>query len=117
MNTFLNQLPSALRNVQVPQSLNEFKNMDTKSQLVFTGLAGVGTFVSIKVINKMFGSDPLGKTSALLGKFKVQESSRKIDVNEMIDGYNELHDDATKSLEERNAGYTSLVNAYYELAT
>ena len=117
MNGLVNNLPEALRKVQLPKSFGDFKNMNMRDQLILTGMAGVGTFVSLKVINKLFGTDPLGRTGELLGKFAVQESSRQIDVNQMIDQYNDLHDDNSKSLNERNSAYTTLVSAYYELAT
>lgn len=117
MNNLMDHLPTALRNIQVPKSFGEFKGMDTQSQLIFTGAATVGTYATLKIVNKMFGTDPLGRTGELFGKFAVQESSRKIDVEKMIDGYNDLHDDDSQGLEARNSAYTALVSAYYELAT
>ena len=52
-----------------------------------------------------------------MGKFAVQEKKRNIEVNDFIDTYNNLHDDSKAGLEGRNNSYTTLVNAYYELAT
>jgi sterol 24-C-methyltransferase len=71
----------------------------------------------LRFINALFGVDPLGRTNELFGKFAVQEKKRKINVNNMIDGYNDLHDDEKAGVTGRNQSYTSLVNAYYELAT
>ena len=65
----------------------------------------------------MFGTDPLGRTIELFGKFFSQEKKRNISVDKWIDNYNELHDDDKTGLENRNLDYTTLVNAYYELAT
>ena len=57
----------------------------------------------------------------ILNKFFVQEGKRNISVNEFIDEYNELHvdddNDAAAGGKKRNTSYTTLVNAYYELAT
>ena len=47
----------------------------------------------------------------------MQEGKRKINVDDMINTYNNLHDDDKAGLEGRNISYTTLVNAYYELAT
>lgn len=68
-------------------------------------------------LNKLYGTDPLGRTGALLGTFAGQEKRRNIEVDKMIDTYNNLHDDNTAGVEGRNESYTTLVNAYYELAT
>lgn len=70
--------------------------------------------LGITLLNKAFGVDPLGRTRELLGKFSVQEKKRNIEVDKMISQYNELHDG---SLDSRNESYSTLVNAYYELAT
>lgn len=59
----------------------------------------------------------VARTSELMGKFAVQEKKRGIDVNKFIDTYNSLHDDNQAGVEGRNAGYETLVNSYYELAT
>jgi sterol 24-C-methyltransferase len=68
-------------------------------------------------INKLFGTDPLGRTGELIKTFLSQESKRKIEVDKMINTYNELHDDSKAGVDGRNSSYTTLVNAYYELAT
>jgi sterol 24-C-methyltransferase len=48
----------------------------------------------------------------------VQEKKRKIKVDSMIQGYNDLHkDEGDLTAEKRNNAYTTLVNSYYELAT
>lgn len=49
--------------------------------------------------------------------FSSQEKKRNIQVNDWIDKYNDLHDDEKVGLDNRNESYTTLVNAYYELAT
>lgn len=49
--------------------------------------------------------------------FLGQEKRRKIQVDAMINEYNHLHDDSKTGLDARNNSYTTLVNAYYELAT
>jgi hypothetical protein len=103
--------------VRMPKDFGDFQKMDLKSQLIFTGIAGLSTIVTVKVVNRLFGTDPLGRSAELFGKFSVQEKSRGIKVENMIDNYNDLHDDTSKGLEERNSQYSTLVNAYYELAT
>ena len=68
--------------------------------------------------NKVTGVDPIGRTTELFGKFAVQEKKRKINVDDMIEGYNHLHDDdKSGGVSKRNESYSTLVNAYYELAT
>lgn len=84
--------------------------------------AAAGIFCSVlllRFVNTLFGdADPLGKTIAILGKFASQEKTRNIRVDEQIDNYNKIHEgDDSKSLEERNNAYATLVNSYYELAT
>ncbi len=59
----------------------------------------------------------LGRTAELFGKFFVQEGKRNIKVDDMINTYNHLHDDNSSGVDGRNTAYTTLVNAYYELAT
>ena len=66
------------------------------------------------VLNSVLGVDPLGRTGELLGKFAGQDKKRGIKVDSWINEYNSLHDGA---LDDRNSSYTTLVNAYYELAT
>jgi sterol 24-C-methyltransferase len=68
-------------------------------------------------VNRIFGTDPLGRTVELFGKFMGQEKGRGIKVDKWIDTYNTLHDDEKTGLDNRNMDYATLVNAYYELAT
>lgn len=49
-----------------------------------------------------------------MGKFAVQEKKRNINVDNVITKYNDLHEG---ELADRNSSYTTLVTAYYELAT
>lgn len=72
---------------------------------------------TLSIANKVFGSDPLGRTGDLLKKFAVQEKKRNINVDNIIDTYNNLHDDSKEGVDARNSSYTTLVTAYYELAT
>ncbi len=51
------------------------------------GLTGV------VLLNQAIGTNPIGRTIELFSIFFKQESKRKINVNEMIEGYNTLHDD------------------------
>lgn len=106
-NALYNNIEAFLRGHGVSQS-------ETASKVAIGGIIGVSAYVSLKVINKAFGTDPIGRTKEMFGKFAVQEKSRKIQVNSVIDGYNQLHED---NLENRNSAYTTLVNSYYELAT
>ena len=64
--------------------------------------------------NSLYGTNPLGRTWEILTTFSSQEKKRNIQVNDWIDKYNDLHE---TDLESRNESYTTLVNAYYELAT
>lgn len=64
-------------------------------------------------------SDPISRTIAFLTAFGSQEKRMKGDysvanVAASIDIYNDLH---AKGVEDRNSSYTTLVNAYYDLAT
>ena len=65
----------------------------------------------------MYGTNPLGRTWEIMTTFSSQEKRRKIAVNDVIDRYNDLHDDNKEGLDARNDSYTTLVNSYYELAT
>jgi sterol 24-C-methyltransferase len=76
---------------------------------VVAGVAGV------VVLNKLFGTDPLGRTFLMFKQFFRQEKSRNIKVDAWIDTYNDLH--KKDDVEDRNSSYTTLVNSYYELAT
>lgn len=102
---------------QVSRLEKLFDSDGKNNKIVVYGVAGVSMVAGVYILNSMFGTDPIGRTLSLFGKFSVQEKSRNIEVNEWIDNYNELHDDKKKSVDERNSSYASLVNAYYELAT
>lgn len=80
-------------------------------------LSGASLAVTALVVNSLYGTNPLGRTWDILTTFSSQEKKRKIQVNDWIDQYNNLHDDEKVGLENRNQSYTTLVNAYYELAT
>ena len=102
------------------------------------GLVGAGSLVVLLGVNAFTGVDPIGnsfllflfttkqshsigRTTALFRTFSVQEKKRQIEVDKMIEGYNDLHKDekplASADAEKRNSSYTTLVNSYYELAT
>lgn len=107
-----------LSKIQVPKTLDDYLNkIDSTSQIVVGAGVGTGLYLGIHVVNKLFGVDPLGRTMELFGKFAVQEKKRNITVDNWIDEYNDLHDDKKGGVESRNKGYSTLVNAYYELAT
>jgi sterol 24-C-methyltransferase len=89
-------------------------NSETAARVAVGGLLTVSAYGAMKLVNKAFGTDPIGRTREIFGKFSVQEKSRKINVDSVIDGYNKLHED---NLDDRNTAYTTLVNSYYELAT
>lgn len=78
--------------------------------------AGVG-ILALVAVSKASGADPIGRSVDLLKRFFVQEKKRQINVNEVIDTYNQLHDDKSSGLQGRNSAYKTLVNAYYELGT
>jgi sterol 24-C-methyltransferase len=92
--------------------VKKFEELPKEAQIA----SGVGAgLMSLVLVNKMFGTDPVGRTAALFGKFFVQEKKRGINVNEWIDKYNDLH--SGDASDERNEDYKTLVNYYYELAT
>lgn len=96
--------------------LSEIIEKSKRNELSTTSIALIAstTFASFILVNQIIGTNPIGRTVSLLLRFLRQESKRNIVVNELISGYNNLHDD---SLESRNKSYTTLVNSYYELAT
>ena len=98
-------------------SAAEFFAADVNTKIVCSVFGLSALSVLLGLVNALFGVDPLGRTLELFGKFSVQEGKRKINVNNWIDEYNDLNDDNKTTLEERNMSYTTLVNAYYELAT
>ncbi len=103
--------------IDVRKSLESFNECDSKTKVAVGGLAGLSAIFSLYSLNAMTGTDPIGRTLALMRKFFVQEKSRNIKVDDWINTYNELHDDQVKGVEQRNTAYQTLVNAYYELAT
>lgn len=102
------------KNIDTFLSGHGVSNSDTAAKVAVGGILTVSAYATLKLVNKAFGTDPLGRTVEMFGKFSVQEKSRNIDVDAVIEGYNQLHED---SLEDRNTAYTTLVNSYYELAT
>jgi sterol 24-C-methyltransferase len=107
-----------LNKIDVSKSFEKFINLSLNDKVVIGSLAGSSALLTILTINKLFGDiDPLGRTGELLATFARQENKRNIEVGKMIDTYNNLHDDKTAGVTGRNESYTTLVNAYYELAT
>lgn len=102
------------KNIDVFLSERGVAQSDTAAKVAVGGILTVSAYAALKLVNKAFGTDPLGRTSEMFSKFAVQEKSRKIEVNSVIEGYNKLHED---DLDQRNTAYTTLVNSYYELAT
>jgi sterol 24-C-methyltransferase len=98
-------------------SFDQFSKADATTKYAVYGATGVTAVVAIGIANKAFGSDPLGRTLDLLKKFAVQEKKRNINVDQIIEKYNELHNDEKSGVTGRNTGYQTLVSAYYELAT
>lgn len=76
--------------------------------------SGVSIIATVAVVNSLYGTNPVGRTLDILMNFASQEKRRNIAVKDVIDKYNDLHDN---DLEARNDSYTTLVNSYYELAT
>mmetsp|Transcript_29016 Transcript_29016/g.39865 ORF Transcript_29016/g.39865 Transcript_29016/m.39865 type:complete len:400 (+) Transcript_29016:11-1210(+) len=110
MESFLEKLKS----INFPKSLDEFTKADIAIQVAVGGIAAA---VSLTAVNYIYGTNPLGRTKELLGKFSSQEKKRNIQVTDWINQYNDLHDDKKTGLEARNMSYQTLVNSYYELAT
>lgn len=102
------------KNIHVFLTDKGVPNSDTAAKVAVGGILTVSAYATLKLVNAAFGTDPIGRTREMFGKFAIQEKSRKIEVNSWIDGYNKLHED---NLENRNSAYTTLVNSYYELAT
>ena len=107
-----------LNKVELSKSLEKFVDLPLNEKFVVGSLAGSSALLTILTINKLFGDiDPLGRTGELLSTFLRQEKRRNIEVEKMIDTYNDLHDDKRAGVTGRNESYKTLVNAYYELAT
>jgi len=58
--------------------------------------------------------DPVLKLVNLVLSFQAQEKTQDLDVDNSIDGYNNLHE---ASVSDREDKYAKLVDAYYDLAT
>ena len=102
------------KNIESFLSDSGIPESNTVAKVAVGGILTVSAYATLKVVNAAFGTDPIGRTSEMFGKFSVQEKNRNIEVNSVIEGYNKLHED---DLAERNTAYTTLVNSYYELAT
>eukprot|EP00605_Chrysophyceae_sp_TOSAG23-4_P001964 GSChrysophyteH1.ASY1.ANO1.2175.1 assembled CDS len=96
----------------VDRWVRSFKESSQQQQQISLAAAGV---LGVLAINQLYGTNPIGRSWTILKAFLGQEKSRKINVNEMIDGYDDLHKGDTA--DDRNDSYTTLVNSYYELAT
>jgi len=92
--------------------LKTIKEGSPQQQFAVAAATAIGSLV---LINKAYGTNPLGRSLTLFAGFAKQEETRKINVNDMIDGYDALH--GGDAADERNQDYTTLVNSYYELAT
>ena len=55
----------------------------------------------------------MAETKKLMEKFTCQEAKQGIKVDNVIDNYNRLQDDARTTQTDRNSSYSALVNAYY----
>lgn len=113
----MDSLSAVVSKVKLPRNFDDFLKSNTEDKIVTIGVAGVGIVAVVSVANYLFGTDPLGRTLELLGKFSVQEKNRNINVENWIDTYNDLHDDNKSGKQGRDSAYSTLVNAYYELAT
>lgn len=82
-----------INKINFPTSIDSFLKSPPPEQAAVGSFAVLAALSLSIAVNKLYGSDPLGRSGELLSKFAVQEKKRKINVNEMIDGYNNLHDD------------------------
>ncbi|KAJ1435202.1 sterol methyltransferase [Ochromonadaceae sp. CCMP2298] len=98
----------------MPTDYAGFAKADKQDQAIVVGVASVTIVASLALFNTLAGSNPIGRTLTIMTTFGSQEKKRNIAVNDWIDEYNDLHDG---KLDTRNESYTTLVNAYYELAT
>jgi hypothetical protein len=99
---------------KMPTDYAGFAKADKQDQAIVVGVASVTIVASLALFNTLAGSNPIGRTLTIMTTFGSQEKKRNIAVNDWIDEYNDLHDG---KLDTRNESYTTLVNAYYELAT
>jgi sterol 24-C-methyltransferase len=86
----------------------------TKALFLSVVSLGATAVAVILTVNKALGVNPIGRTMEVLKIFSTQEKNRSLKVDNWIEQYNDLHEG---SLDDRNMSYTTLVNAYYELAT
>jgi 2-polyprenyl-3-methyl-5-hydroxy-6-metoxy-1,4-benzoquinol methylase len=114
-NVTIPSLDNLIKNFNFPTSLDAFTNSSRENQLILSGLIGVGGVTFLLLLNKLFGTDPIGRTLEMFSTFSKQEKTRNIKVDQWIDQYNDLHKGDTA--DQRNSAYTTLVNSYYELAT
>jgi 2-polyprenyl-3-methyl-5-hydroxy-6-metoxy-1,4-benzoquinol methylase len=108
-------LTNLLNQLSLPSSWDAFQQSSREQQALLTGLLGLSGISLLLLLNKLFGTDPIGRTLAMFRSFSKQEKTRNIKVDEWIDTYNDLHHGDTA--DQRNSAYTTLVNSYYELAT
>jgi hypothetical protein len=105
------------KELPVPNSYSQFVESSNEVKIAFGSIFIAALSLVLAAINQAYGTDPFGRTKELLDKFSVQEGKRNIKVDDWINTYNKLHDDDATGLDQRNSAYTTLVNAYYELAT
>jgi len=98
----------------IPRSVEEFLKGPNGDKALVGGATVLAAGLCLVTINRLFGTDPLGRTLSLFSKFSTQEKRRNINVDSAINKYNELHEVA---LEKRNDQFETLVDNYYELAT
>eukprot|EP01040_Poterioochromonas_malhamensis_P021462 gene21462-25900_t len=79
------QVVALLEKLKLPTSWEGLQKSDNNTKLVVYAGAGVGAVLALSAINKAYGTDPIGRTLELFGKFAVQEKKRNINVNEVID--------------------------------
>lgn len=110
-SSFLSSLSSLNYDKILKLLLNETKD----NKILSTTIITISSISLLYFINKLFGTNPIGRTIIILQTFFQQEKKRNIKVGDWIDNYNDLH--KSENVEDRNSAYTTLVNSYYELAT
>ena len=104
--------------IQIPTSVADLIAAELEVKVPVGALAFLSVVLLVLVLNTyIFSADPLGRTQALMNSFSTQEQRRPIKVDNMIDEYNNLHDDSKAGLDARNSSYATLVNAYYGTKT
>jgi len=66
-----------LKGINFSESYDSFLKSDSKTQVLVGGGIGISALTLIYALNKLFGTDPLGRTRDLLGKFSKQEKKEK----------------------------------------